>query len=285
MMDTSNKSISPETVVQQQLDAYNAHDLDALMTTYADDARLFEHPATLLASGAAQLRERFALRFQESNLCAHLSKRIVMGRFVVDHERVARTFPEGTGTIELIATYEVLDGKIINAWFLTGPKTLDVTSLRITFSDVTASDFDELAALRIAAMRASLEQVGRFDPERARERLRKSFHPEHTQFILVDELRVGFYTFRHTDDSFHLDHFYIHPVWQSRGIGSSVMRRLLAQSDAHQMPIRLGALRGSASNRFYQHHGFTKTTEDEWDIYYVRMPATHEPYASASRPG
>jgi hypothetical protein len=125
MSNTSGTPTSPEAIVQQQLDAYNAHDLDALMTVYAGDARLFEHPATLLAAGSAQLRERFALRFQEPNLHAHLSRRIVMGRFVVDHERVARTFPEGTGTIELIATYEVLDGKIINAWFLTGPKTLD----------------------------------------------------------------------------------------------------------------------------------------------------------------
>lgn len=111
--------------MQRQLDAYNAHDLDALVAAYADDARLFEHPATLLASGSAQLRERFALRLQEPNLHAHLSRRIVMGRFVVDHECVTRTFPEGTGTVELIATYEVLDGRIINAWFLTGPKTLD----------------------------------------------------------------------------------------------------------------------------------------------------------------
>jgi len=125
MSNPSNPPTGPEAVVQRQLDAYNAHDLDALMTTYAADARLHEHPATLLASGSAQLRERFALRLQEPNLHAHLSRRIVMGRFVVDHERVARTFPEGTGTVELIATYEVLDGRIINAWFLTGPKTLD----------------------------------------------------------------------------------------------------------------------------------------------------------------
>ena len=117
--------MSPEAIVQQQLDAFNARDLDALMAIYADDARLFEHPATLLASGSAQLRERFALRFQEPNLHAHLTKRIVMERFVMDHEHVARTFPEGTGTVELVATYEVLEGKIINAWFLSGPKTLN----------------------------------------------------------------------------------------------------------------------------------------------------------------
>ena len=56
--------------------------------------------------------------------------------------------------------------------------------------------------------------------ERARERLRKSFHPVDTRFIVVDGRRIGFYTFRHADDGFHLDHFYIHPDWQSHGIGS-----------------------------------------------------------------
>jgi RimJ/RimL family protein N-acetyltransferase len=139
-----------------------------------------------------------------------------------------------------------------------------------TFTDVTEADFEELAALRIAAMRASLEQVGRFDPERARQRLRKSFYPEHTRFIVVEGQRIGFYTFHPADDGFHLDHFYIHPDWQSRGIGSHVMRHLLAQADAAQQPIHLGALRGSDSNHFYQRHGFTNTREDQWDIYYTR---------------
>ncbi|MCX6848218.1 MAG: nuclear transport factor 2 family protein [Verrucomicrobia bacterium] len=123
-----NTLTSPADLIQRQLDAYNAHDLDALLATYAEDAQLFEHPATLLASGHSQLRARFALRFQEPNLHAHLISRIVLGRFVVDHERVTRTFPEGPGTIELIVTYEVVDGKIINAWFLASPKTLDSQS-------------------------------------------------------------------------------------------------------------------------------------------------------------
>ena len=119
-----NTLITAKDLVQKQLDAYNAHDLDALLATYAEDARLFEHPATLLATGTTELRDRFALRFQEPNLHAHLLNRILMDRFVIDHERVTRTFPEGPGTMELIATYEVVDGKIINAWFLAGPKTL-----------------------------------------------------------------------------------------------------------------------------------------------------------------
>jgi ribosomal protein S18 acetylase RimI-like enzyme len=148
----------------------------------------------------------------------------------------------------------------------------DKLSTVVTFSPVTAADFDELVALRIAAMRESLERVGRFDPERARERLRKSFHPEHTQFVILDGQHIGFYKFRRADDGFHLDHLYVHPSCQSRGIGSHVLRHLLSQSDARLMPVHLGALRESASNRFYQRHGFMQVREDEWNVYYVRTP-------------
>lgn len=140
----------------------------------------------------------------------------------------------------------------------------------VTFASVTASDFDELADLRVAAMRESLERVGRFDPERARERLRKSFCPEHTQAILHAGARVGFFTFRPTEEGFQLDHLYVHPFAQSHGIGSRVMEELIARANAANLPIRVGALKESASNRFYRRHGFQPEREDTWDVYYVR---------------
>ena len=117
--------MSPEATVQRQLDAYNAHDLDALMAVYAGDAQQFEHPAKLLADGAAQIRERFVARFKELNLHAQLVKRIVAGNVVIDHELVTRTFPEGPGTIELVAIYEVRNERIAKAWFISGAKKLE----------------------------------------------------------------------------------------------------------------------------------------------------------------
>jgi hypothetical protein len=115
----------PAAVVQRQLDAFNARDIDALLATYAEAAELFEHPAKLLASGAAALRERFGARFQEANLRAVLLSRIVMGQMVVDSEEVYRTFPEGTGRIRLLMIYEVQDGRITKAWSIAGEKILD----------------------------------------------------------------------------------------------------------------------------------------------------------------
>ncbi len=115
---------TPAAAVQRQLDAYNARDLDGLLAIYADDAELFEHPAKLLARGTAELRQRFGLRFQESNLHATLVNRIVCGATVIDHERVTRTFPEGPGEIEVIMIYEVQDGRIARAWTIPGAKKL-----------------------------------------------------------------------------------------------------------------------------------------------------------------
>ena len=116
---------SPEIVVQRQLDAYNARDMEALLATYAPDAQHYEHPAKLVASGHAQMRERFALRFAEPNLHARLVKRCVMGDTVIDYEDIRRTFPEGPGRIELVAIYQVRAGRIHTASFLAGAKTLD----------------------------------------------------------------------------------------------------------------------------------------------------------------
>jgi len=103
---------SPAAVVQRQLDAYNARDVDALLATYAPDARQYDYPATLLASGADAMRARFALRFQEPDLHARLVQRVVMGNLVFDHEVVTRNFPEGKGAVELVAIYDVAGGRI-----------------------------------------------------------------------------------------------------------------------------------------------------------------------------
>jgi len=115
---------SPEAVVQRQLDAYNARDIDALLAIYADDARQYEHPGKLVAEGSAQIRERFVPRFAEPDLHARLRQRMVMGNIVVDHEEVTRTFPEGRGAVDVVAIYEVVDGRIQSGSFQVSNKRL-----------------------------------------------------------------------------------------------------------------------------------------------------------------
>jgi putative hydrolase of HD superfamily len=108
------------TVVQKQLDAYNAKDLDALLDAYAADAEQYALHGPLLAQGHDALRARFAERFTEPDLHARLVSRTVMGDFVTDLEVVTRNFPEGKGWVEMLCVYEVRDGRIQRASFAVG---------------------------------------------------------------------------------------------------------------------------------------------------------------------
>jgi hypothetical protein len=114
-----------ESVVQAQLEAYNARDIDAFIATYADDVKLFELPEKLLSEGTAPMRDVYGKLFKDERLHATVVNRIVMGNTVVDHERVRVTTPRGPGTVEAVAIYEVRDGKIATVWFRYGDRKLD----------------------------------------------------------------------------------------------------------------------------------------------------------------
>ncbi|MDO8034233.1 GNAT family N-acetyltransferase [Janthinobacterium sp. SUN128] len=140
----------------------------------------------------------------------------------------------------------------------------------VTFTPTQEDDADELVALRIEAMRDSLMQVGRFDPVRARERFLSGFLPEHTRHIETEGKRVGFVVLKQQPKAMLLDHLYIHPNNQGNGIGAVVLARIIEEANALGLPVRVGALRGSDSNRFYVRHGFILIEEGDFDNYYIR---------------
>lgn len=142
----------------------------------------------------------------------------------------------------------------------------------IALTPASAEDFDALVALRIAAMRDSLTRLGRFDPVRARERFRDGFDAARTRHIEWGDRRVGFVVTRPEPEHgwLKLDHLYIDPAWQGRRIGAAVLADVFAQADRLGLPVRVGALRGSDSNRFYRRHGFELVEEGEFDLYYLR---------------
>jgi hypothetical protein len=122
------QDLSPLAVVQAQLDAFNARDIDALMATYAADAEQFALHGERLAQGHAQLRPRYLARFAEPDLHARLLSRTVMGNFVTDLELITRNFEEGKGTLEMLCMYEVVEGRIRRASFASGARTLELAA-------------------------------------------------------------------------------------------------------------------------------------------------------------
>lgn len=148
----------------------------------------------------------------------------------------------------------------------------DPSAAQLQLTPAGEEDFEALLALRMAAMRESLTRLGHFDPQRARERLSRGFNPRHTRHILRDGDLVGFVVVIPRQHDWLLDHLYIHPSAQGEGIGSWVMRQVLAEADVHEMPMSVSALRHTDATRFYLRHGFILEAEGEWDLHF-RRPA------------
>lgn len=108
--------------VAQQLEAYNARDIDAFMLWWREDCIYFEFPDRILAQGAVEIRDRHLERFREPDLHGKLLSRITAGNLVIDHETVTRNFSEGLGEVDVICLYEIEDGLIAKAWFKMGDR-------------------------------------------------------------------------------------------------------------------------------------------------------------------
>ena len=144
------------------------------------------------------------------------------------------------------------------------------------YHSATSGDFEQLVELRIDAMKESLMAIGRFNRERSVERYKSTFRPEETKIIKNENDTIGFIAVSEKEDHLYLDHLYIAPSFQSSGVGSWAIKRLIDISERKKIPIRLGALKTSKSNKFYQRHGFEITHEDEFDIYYERKTLSEQ---------
>ncbi|EFL03581.1 acetyltransferase [Streptomyces sp. SPB78] len=147
----------------------------------------------------------------------------------------------------------------------------------------TAADLDVLVEIRAEVMRPDLERLGRYDAHRVRQRLRDSFAPAHTSAILCGGALAGCVTFRPAEDGGHwLEHFYLAPRHQGRGLGGAVLRSLLGRADAGA--VSLHVLRGSAAQRLYARHGFAVEDEGPVDVLMVRPADGARPEAAPATP-
>lgn len=100
--------------MQDQLDAFNAHDLDAFVATYASDAVITGVAAEPIVGGAA-IRAFYEPRLKNPELSCVIEQTVLFGdRWVVAQEQVVNA---GTAT-ETIATFDVVDGLIARASML-----------------------------------------------------------------------------------------------------------------------------------------------------------------------
>lgn len=110
--------MTPTALAQRQLDAYNAHDLEAFVACYHPQVEVRDFPGgEQRFQGHEAMRARYGPMFAPgSSLHADLVNRIAMGTVVFDQERVRGLREDGD--VEAVAIYEVEGELIRRVWFV-----------------------------------------------------------------------------------------------------------------------------------------------------------------------
>ena len=104
-----------ESIVQEQLDAYNKRDIEAFATTYTPQIEIYSYPNTLNLKGRANLEQQYSTLFENTpDLHASIKNRIVIGNKVIDEEMATIN----GRILEAIAIYEVENGEISKVTFI-----------------------------------------------------------------------------------------------------------------------------------------------------------------------
>ncbi|MEP3209564.1 MAG: nuclear transport factor 2 family protein [Maribacter sp.] len=106
---------NPETIVQKQLDKYNARDIDGFLQTYTEDVQLFNFPDQERSKGQEEMRKGYAGFFESTpDLHCEIKNRIVIRNIVIDEEYITAN----GNNFSAVAVYEVENGKIAKVTFV-----------------------------------------------------------------------------------------------------------------------------------------------------------------------
>lgn len=107
-------------VVDSQIAAYNAHDVERFLATYAESVVVQNLGDTVKVEGKAALRRSTEEWFRRApQVRSEVVNRMVMGPFVVDHERL--TGAPADSPLEVVGIFEVRDSLIRRVWFIPPP--------------------------------------------------------------------------------------------------------------------------------------------------------------------
>jgi hypothetical protein len=115
LLDPYNIIITtPESLVQQQLNGYNGHNLEAFLAPYADDVKIYQFPDTLIMNGKVDMRKQYLVIEKHPSLHCEILHRILQGNTIIDQEKVTHDGHIVNGTV----IYKVEGNKIKSVYFL-----------------------------------------------------------------------------------------------------------------------------------------------------------------------
>jgi ribosomal protein S18 acetylase RimI-like enzyme len=129
------------------------------------------------------------------------------------------------------------------------------------------ADVDFARALYFETMRGMIEPVFGWDQRRQEQNFGGWFDLHEASIITADARDVGWMQTRANEGEVILGSLYVIPEMQRHGVGTHVLRDLIAQSTRASKPLTLSVMKNNRAIHLYERLGFRLTSEDQYKFY------------------
>lgn len=148
--------------------------------------------------------------------------------------------------------------------------------MRITLRPASYHDFEFLLRLRALALGPYVSQIWGWDDDDQRQRFTATFEPSHYQIICNEEDRsedIGAIEVERRANEIYLANIELLPVHQGKGIGTALIRSVISEAEAANVPVTLQVFKINPAFRLYERLGFVVFCETATH-YQLRRPAS-----------
>nr|WP_290223303.1 GNAT family N-acetyltransferase [Trichocoleus desertorum] len=129
--------------------------------------------------------------------------------------------------------------------------------MKIQFRQATEVDFDFLNKMHAACLREHVERIYPWNPDLFGE----TFNPRLIQIILANQIEIGMFQLLQREGELYLSNLLILPRFQNCGLGTLILKNVLEQGQALNLPVQLQVLKQNPAKRLYDRLGFISLEE------------------------
>lgn len=128
--------------------------------------------------------------------------------------------------------------------------------------------------LYLEVMKPLLVALGEWDEPTVIRRFREGYRREEVRLILDGhDAPVGWLQVTEQPDALMLSQIHLIPAARGRGIGTALLRDLLARGTRESRPVILWVLRNNPARRLYERLGFRLVGQEAYKLKMAWMPA------------
>jgi GNAT superfamily N-acetyltransferase len=145
-------------------------------------------------------------------------------------------------------------------------------TIGITLRRAGPDDYEFARELYFGCVGPLLKALGRYEPAALARRFDNAFRNRPSQVICADGEEIGWLQIWRNESKVHLDQVHLVERYRNRGIGSRLIRAVMARAEELSLPLTLDVVRGNPAGALYLRLGFQVVAEDE-ELFTMRWDA------------